>query len=411
VIPEQYRKTVLPSGLRIVSETIPYVRSLSIGVWIDIGSRDERPDESGISHFVEHAVFKGTNKRRTHHIAQYLEAVGGFLNAFTTKDTTCYYARILDKHRERALEILSDLVIYPAFPEREVEKEKQVILEEMKGAEDDPEDIINDHLDGILFGKHALAQPIIGTRDAVMSFNSDGLRDFINSRYTAQNIVISASGSLDHDKLVASCERKFAELPGGNRNKRTKPRKLKPKESVLQMSSQQSHLVMGRVVPGLCDADYYLLNVFNTLLGDGMSSRLFQNVREKFGYSYNVYSSLLFFEDTGVLSLYAGAENGTIHKAKSQMLKVLESLRNNNVSQRELQRAKEQVIGGIILGLESMDSRMHRLGRDELSIGKEIPVQEMLQQIQSIKLSDMEKTVETLCDTESFSTVLILPSD
>jgi len=410
-LPEAYKKTVLPSGLRIVSESIPYVSSLSIGVWIDVGSRDESKEQNGISHFVEHAVFKGTARRKTHHIAQYLEAVGGFLNAFTTKDSTCYYARVLDRHLGRAMEILSDLILNPAFPEREIEKEKQVIFEEMKSAEDDPEDIINDYLDEIVFARHPLSQPVIGTARAVNSFTSECLRRFVQTMYTSGRIVIAASGAVNHDELVALAEAKFSALPQGRPAKRRKPGRHPVKELVLRKPSQQSHLLMGIPVGGVRDDGYYALSVLNTLLGDGMSSRLFQNVREKYGYAYNVYSALASFEDAGIFSVYAGAENGAIYKARDLIIKTLEEVRKQACSKREIQRAMEQVIGGIILGLESMDNRMHRIGRDELSLGREIPVAEMVQTISALTADDIFEAAQTVCDPSKFTSVLILPVD
>ncbi|MAT39672.1 MAG: peptidase M16 [Ectothiorhodospiraceae bacterium] len=405
-----YRKTALESGLRIVTESIPSLRSVSIGVWINVGSRDESAEESGISHFVEHAVFKGTASRKTHHIAQYLETVGGYLNAFTTKDATCYYARILERHIQRAVNILADLVVHPAFREKEIGKEKNVILDEMRGIEDDQEDVINDHLDGLLFGKNPLSQPVIGTKQAIEDITQRSLFEFTRQHYTSDRIVIAAAGAVDHDELVRLVSAAFEGIPSGDAPKRRKPRTQKPKQVVLRKPIQQSHIMMGTTVPGTRSSASSALHVINTALGEGMSSRLFQRVRERFGYAYNVYSYLTQFEDTGVFGVYAGSENGSMDRAHGLIRKELETIRAKGLSSREIRRAKEQLIGGLIIGLESMDSRMHRIGKDELHIGEVASIDSLIDRVSSVTVDEVRQLCARFCDPAQYSEVRILPA-
>ena len=245
-----YRSSVLPSGLRIVTEQVPSVHSVALGIWIDAGSRDEDPRENGISHFIEHSVFKGTRSRRTHHIAQYLEAVGGYLNAFTTKDTTCYYARVLRPHLPRAVHLLADILMHPMFPQQEIQKEKQVIIEELRGAEDDPEDLVHERFEELLYGTHSLAQPVLGRERNITMFTRDDLVKFVRKHYTAENIVVAAAGAVDHDHLAALCAEEFAELKHGEPTGRIRPRKRKARREVHTRPIQQSHLVLGAMTGG-----------------------------------------------------------------------------------------------------------------------------------------------------------------
>lgn len=403
-----YRKTVLANGLRIVTETIPWVRSCAIGAWIDAGSRDETPAQNGIAHFIEHAVFKGTETRKTHQIAQYLEAVGGYVNAFTGKDSTCYYARVLDRHADRAITLLADLVGKPSFPEREIEREKQVIIDEMRSVDDDPEDVINDHFEQLLFGSHALSMPVIGTEQTVRGLSRGDLAAFTRTHYTAAATVIAASGNIDHDALVVRCAEAF-DLPAGTAVVRARPRSVKPRTLELRRSVQQAHIVMGRVVQGLRAPTTHALALLNAALGEGMSSRLFQRVREKAGYSYNVYSFTNLFEDVGVFAIYAGGETGNIDRMRRVIERELDDLVEHSLSARELNRAREQVAGSLLLGLESMSTRMNRLGRDELVFGYDTPIDRILEELYAVTPVDVQALAAHACDHRAYTSVVIVP--
>ncbi|MFZ1730709.1 MAG: pitrilysin family protein [Bacteroidota bacterium] len=407
---EVFRKSRLSSGLRVITEYVPSAHSLALGVWIDTGSRDETAGENGISHFIEHCVFKGTKRRRTHHIAQYLESVGGYLNAFTTKDNTCYYARVLQPHVGRAVHLLADILLHSVFPEKEVEKEKQVIIEEMHGAEDDPEDLAHEQFEEQLFGMHPLGQPIIGHEAEVLSFNRDMLHAFVQKHYVAENMVITAAGAVDHDVLVALCEKEFAGIPRGSVSRRRKPRVLPAKHTSVVRPIQQAHLVLGTSAAGYHDEKRHALAVLNAILGEGMSSRLFQRVRERYGYAYNIYSFLSMYNDVSTFGVYAAIEPGRVDRARDVILHELHGMQKQPVPMRELNRAKEQMIGSMLLGLESMTNRMSRLGRDELVFGRDIPVSDMITWLRTITAEDIHSLAAEIFSENALSSRTLLPS-
>lgn len=404
------RKSVLSNGLRLITEHVPSARSLALGVWIDAGSRDELPEENGISHFIEHCVFKGTKRRRTHHIAQYLESVGGYLNAFTTKDHTCYYARVLGPHVGRAVHLLADILLHSTFPEREVEKEKQVIIEEMRGAEDDPEDLLHDQFEQQIFGRHPLGQPIIGHEPQVLSFDRAKLHAFVRTHYVAENMVIAAAGAVDHDELRDLCEREFAGVPRGAAARRRRPRALRPQHTTVHRPVQQAHLVMGTIAPGYHDERRHALALLNAVLGEGMSSRLFQRVRERHGYAYNIYSFLSMFNDVSTIGIYAAVEPGRVDRAQALVIRELETLAREHVPTREMNRAKEQIIGTMLLGLESMTNRMSRLGRDELVYGRDVPVEDIVATLRAVDAEDVRSQARAYLSADVLSSRILLPA-
>lgn len=405
----RYEKSTLSNGMRVVTEHVPGIQSLAIGVWIDTGSRDERPAEAGMAHFMEHMVFKGTAHRKPHHIAQYLEAVGGYLNAWTTKDNTCYYARVLEPHLSRALHLLADLVQHATLPEREIEKEKGVIIEEMRGADDDPEDAIHDSFEAMLYGRHPLAHPVIGHEHSVRTFRRDSLQDFVGRHYVAENILVTAAGAVDHDVLCALCEKEFAALPRGARVRRRPPRSTRGGFRVEPRHVQQSHLVLGVAAEGMRTDRTLRLQVFSTLLGEGMSSRLFQRIRERHGYAYNIYSFSAMYADVSTLGVYAGVERGREERTRQLVLRELQELAARPVSVRELNRALEQSTGSMLLGLESMSSRMSRLGRDELVFGRDVPVRELLGSMRELTPEDMRMEAERLLQGDGPACVMFVP--
>lgn len=406
---ERINTTVLPNGVPVVSESVASVRSVALGFWINVGSRDEAPDEGGISHFIEHAVFKGTERRRTHHIAHYLESVGGYVNAFTGKDATCYYARVLDRHVPRAVDLLADLVIHPTFPEREIVKEKQVIAEEMRSIEDDPEDIINDFFEEQLFGRHPLGRPVIGTAESVNGLERETLRAFIHREYTAANLVIAAAGNVDHELLVALCEEALADLPAGTPRRRRPPSRRAPSHHSSVKSVQQAHYIAGLRVPGLRHSDSHALTMLNTLLGEGMGSRLFQRVRERHGVAYAVYSFLTLYEDAGVFGVYTSAEASAIDRCRDILRRELDLIATRPISPRELTRTREQAIGGMLIGLESMSTRMSRLGKDLLVYRRAIDIADVTRRLSAVTPDDILAVARYACDHGNYHSTMILP--
>lgn len=406
----QYQKSVLPSGLRVVTEHIPSVRSIAVGVWVQVGSRDEEGDEAGITHFIEHMVFKGTRRRRMHHIAQRMEAVGGYLNAFTTKEATCYYARALDEHLERSLDTTLDLVLRPALPEKDIEKEKEVVIEEMKMYEDQPEDLIFDRFEDIVYAGHPLARPVLGFPQTVRAFSREQLRAFIERHYTPARLVVAAAGNVRHERVVRLVERltqDLAEREGAHH--RVALPAYRPANHAEPRPTQQAHLVIGARAIGLCDERRSTLNVLHTLLGGGMSSRLNQNIREKYGFCYNIYSFANLLSDTGDAGVYMGAEATRAEKAQKLIRRELERLAAERVSARQLAQAKNQLKGSLMLGLESMSNRMMRLGRVELTFERYFSLDEITASIDATSEDDVRALAAEVFAPERLSTVLLLP--
>jgi predicted Zn-dependent peptidase len=407
-----YRKSVLPNGIRVVSEEIPYVRSISIGVWINVGSRDEHTQKNGISHFLEHMVFKGTERYSARQIATSLEGIGGYLNAFTTKEHTCYYARILDDHLPKALDVISDLVRYPRFDSREMEKEKKVILEELKNNEDDPDELIYDYFDDTVFHDHPLANPILGRSGSIKSFSMNDLESYLGGHYIPSGIVVAAAGNLKHEKLVATTEKYFGGIPKRRSapKRHPGPRRLRPGRLEFEKPFMQAHLLTGTIGYGINSPSRYSLMVLNTLLGEGMSSRLFQNIREKYGFAYSVYSFANLLSDTGNFGVYVGTDSKSIERTLELTYKELAKLKAEYVGKAELKRTKAQLKGMTVLGLESMTNRMMRLGSGEIYFGGYTGVQRVLKAIDAVTPDDVLELARKLFRVEKFSTVIIRPS-
>ncbi len=407
-----FQKTTLANGVRVLTETIPSVRSVSVGVWIATGSRDEAPSEAGISHFIEHMVFKGTARRRMHHIAQRLEAVGGYLNAFTSKEYTCFYARALDEHLGRAIDTVCDLVLQPNFPEKELEKEKDVVLEEMKMYDDAPEEAIFDRFESVVYRDHALGRPILGFPDTVRSFSRAQLLDFVAAHYTLDRIVLAVAGNATHEEVVALAEEAFSSarsLPV--ERARVPVNGYAPLQLVEQRPIQQAHLILGTRGYDIHHPRRSAVTVLNTVLGGGMSSRLNQNIRERYGYCYNIYSFLNTHSDTGDIGVYMGTDAAKVARAEKLILRELDKLVERSVSRRALNQAKNQVKGSIMLGLESMSNRMMRLGRQELLFERYFTLDEVLEELDQVTVEAVQEAAQTLFHPDRFSTVVLLPQE
>ncbi|MDX1547175.1 MAG: pitrilysin family protein [Rhodothermales bacterium] len=407
-----FEKTTLDNGVRVISEAIPSVRSVSVGVWIGAGSRDEGEQEAGISHFIEHMVFKGTVRRRMHHIARRLEAVGGYLNAFTSKEYTCFYARALDEHLGRAIDTVCDLVFEPNFPEKELEKEKEVVLEEMKMYEDNPEDVIFDRFESVIYRDHALGRPILGFPETVTSFTRPQLVRYMDRHYTPDKIVLAVAGNVEHSevvrlarKVIAATDRRPVDAPRGGVNG------YEPREVVEQRPIQQAHLILGARGVDIHDGRRSAATVLNTILGGGMSSRLNQNIRERYGYCYSIYSFLNMYSDTGDIGIYMGTDPSKVERSKKLIIRELERLAEKPVGPRALSQAKNQVKGSIMLGLESMSNRMMRLGRQELLFERYVTLDEVLEEIDAVTAGDLRAVADAYFDPRRFSTVVLLPSE
>ncbi len=408
-----YRKTTLENGIRVVTEQLPHVRSVSLGVWADVGSRDETPERNGLSHFLEHMVFKGTRNRNVREIAQSLESLGGYLNAFTTKEHTCFYARVLDAHVPQAMDVLADLVLNPTFDKKELEKEKQVVIEELRNSEDDPEDIIHDYFEKALFPNHALGNPIIGTEENLRRFQRSDLREYAAEHYQPHSLVVAAAGNLRHDDIVRFTRKHFGRLSAAaSRKQRGHGPGAAGQHGLREYKKpiQQSHVCLGSVAYSMKHKDRYALLILNGLLGEGMSSRLYQVIRERYGYAYAVYSFVTFLSDTGIFGIYIGTDQKNLDRSRTLAERELRRLAEKPVPAAELLRTKAQIKGNLMLGLESMSNRMMRLGGSELYLETYQLVDEVLQRIDGVTASDVRRVAVDLFALERFSTIVVRPS-
>ena len=357
-------------------------------------------------------VFKGTTNRSVKDIARSIESVGGYLNAFTGKEHTCYYARVLDEHTELAVDVLSDLVLNATLPAKDLEKEKGVVIEELKNAEDDPDDIIHDYFDKALFGSHPLGYPVIGTESNLRSFTRDDLSEYIEKHYVPHRMVLAAAGNVSHDKLVALAEKHFGLARKRSRAVgagRKKPQQYHPEKKEFKKPIQQAHICIGTQAWSIKSKHRYPTLVLNTLLGDGMSSRLFQNIREKYGFAYSVYSYATLMSDAGVFSAYIGTDKQHIDKSTDLILKEFENLRSNSVGKAELNRTKAQLKGSMMLSLESIPNRMMRLGTSELYFQDVSPIDGIIRQIDGVHQDDIQAIGNELFREDRLSKVVIHP--
>lgn len=361
-----YHKTVLPSGIRVISERVPAVNSVSVGIWVHVGSRDEPAGVSGISHFIEHMLFKGTDKRSALEIARALESLGGSINAFTSREYTCYYVRILGNHLARAMEVLSDIINHPSMASPDLRKERQVILEEIKDTIDSPSEYVHDLFVEKMWASHPLGQPILGTADTVKSMRRPAVLDFLAAHYTSPNIVMAGTGGVSHQALV-EITKKYFPWPNGNAiEDGASPHMPGRHIAAVNKRSKQSHVCLGFPSFGFSDARRYALGALNTYLSSGMSARLFQKVREEAGYCYNIYSYQELFRDSGFFCVYFGADAKYVISALRIIMKELRRLKETLLGRAEMAKIKEQMKGSLMLSQESMYNRMNRIAQQEL---------------------------------------------
>ncbi|TWI55209.1 M16 family metallopeptidase [Halalkalibacter nanhaiisediminis] len=378
----------LDNGVRILAENISTVRSISIGVWIGTGSRNERKHENGISHFLEHMFFKGTQTRSAADIAESFDRIGGQVNAFTSKEYTCYYAKVLDEHAEFAVDVLSDMFFNSVFDEEELRKEKNVVYEEIKMVDDTPDDIVHDLLSEASYGTHSLGFPILGTVSTLETFNGDTLREYMDRFYTGDHVVISVAGNIS-DEVIEQLKTIFADVSPTTYEHKDETPVFLPNTIVRKKETEQAHLCLG--YPGLSigEKDVYALVLLNNLLGGSMSSRLFQEIREKRGLCYSVFSYHSSYQDSGMLTVYAG----TAHQQLDDLAKALQQttlrLADEGMNEKELTNGKEQLKGSLMLSLESTNSRMTRNGKNELLLKKHRTLDEVLDEINSVSLAQV----------------------
>ncbi|MFQ6398224.1 M16 family metallopeptidase [Nocardia sp. KC 131] len=396
------RRTVLPGGLRVVTEHVPGVRSASIGVWVGVGSRDEGPTVAGAAHFLEHLLFKATPTRSALDIAQAMDAVGGELNAFTAKEQTCYYAHVIDEDLALAVDMVSDVVLNGLCRASDVDVERQVVLEEIAMRDDDPEDLVGDAFLSALFGDHPIGRPVIGSIESIESMRAAQLRGFHTRRYRPDRMVVAVAGNVEHEHTVELVHRAFADrldpvaAPAPRREGRFRPHS-EPELHRIHRDSEQAHLAFGVRAFGRHEGEQrWPLSVLNTVVGGGLSSRLFQRIREERGLAYSVYSGVDTFADTGAFSVYIGCQPENLGKVASLARGALEEVAADGITDAECARAKGSLRGGLVLGLEDSASRMNRIGRSELSYGNHRSVSETLARIDAVTTEEVSAIAATL---------------
>lgn len=376
------RVTTLKNGLRVVSDTMRQVETVSLGTWIDVGTRYEPPELHGISHLLEHMIFKGTKTRSATNIAEEIEAVGGYLNAYTSREHTSYYSRVLKEDVPLAVEILGDILLNSVFDDQELAREKDVILQEIGQVQDTPDDLVFDNLQAMAFPGQALGRSILGTEESVSSFDRESLQHYMRPHYTATNIIFVAAGNLEHEKLVALVEKHFEKTSTGNKQTFTKAA-YQGGQSKLDRDLEQLHLTLGFKNCSYHDEGYYAGQIYATILGGGMSSRLFQEVREKRGYAYSVYAFNATHADTGLFSIYAGTGPEYVGDLIPVITDQMKSL-TGTLLQPELSRAKTQLKTGLLTSLESTTRRIEQMGHQMITFGRVIPLSELVENVEAV---------------------------
>jgi predicted Zn-dependent peptidase len=407
-----FAKTVLDNGIRVISHEMPDHRSASVGIWVENGSRHESDQQNGISHFIEHLLFKGTERRSAAQIAEEMDAVGGVINAFTSKEHTCYYAKVLDENLPLAIDLLTDIFLHSNFDAEEIERERSVILQEISQAEDTPDDYVHDLFSVDFFKDHPLARPICGRAETVNHFQREDFLSFFKSRYRPRRVVVAAAGHLRHDELAKEMS---AQL-GSVNDSANGPFSSREGESAPEMhngvfahpkSLEQVHLCLGMAGIPQCDPKRYSGYILNTLLGGGMSSRLFQEIREKRGKAYSVYSFSSSYKDVGYLGVYAGTSLEAVEEVVELVLKELRNLAAGDITDDELRRTQGQLVGSMMLGLESTDSWMSHIARNEIYFSRPITTDEICNSIRAVSRDDVVDLARALFRSEGMALTLL----
>ena len=400
--------TRLPNGVSVITEVMPHVRSVSVGVWVGTGSRRESPEQNGITHFIEHMLFKGTTGRSAEEIARSVDSIGGNLDAFTAKELVCYNTKVLDEHLSLAFDVLADLVLHPLFREEDIAKEKGVILEELKMEEDNPDYLVHEIFTANFWKDHPLGKPILGTKDTIKRFDRLAVEGYYRAEYVPENTVITAAGRLTHHGLVDLARRHFEALPSG----RQPPADTSPGTHARialrnKKSLEQVQLCLGVPSYPLPHEERFTCYILNTLLGGGMSSRLFQNIREKQGLAYAVFSELNPYRDTGCLSIYAGTSAEAAGKVVELILKEFRQLKQELVPEDELRRAKDHLKGSLMLSLESTSSRMSNLARQEMYFGRFFSLDELVESIETVTADHIQLIAQKFFDQKQIALTVL----
>jgi predicted Zn-dependent peptidase len=406
---EDIRKTRLDNGIRIITRRIPHVRSVSMGVWVDAGARDESAEESGISHFIEHMIFKGTTRRSAYQIAKEFDVIGGHTNAFTSMETTCYHAKVMDAHLPTMTDILCDILLNSVFDDREVEKERPVIFQEIGMVEDTPEEYIHILAEHAYWGEHPLGRPVLGGRENVTRFDADTIRDFFRRAYQPEGIVIAAAGNLEHQQLLDLVAPTFETIPPGRFLPERMPARGHAQVAVHHRDLEQVHVCFEAGGVSVTDPRRYAFSLLNTILGGNMSSRLFQEVREDRGLAYTIYSFMSSYIDTGLFGVYTAVAPQSVRECVAVVLAELERIKTDPVSPEELRDAKEYTKGCLHLSVENVDSQMVRLAQNEIHFGEFISIDEIVSRIEAVTEADIRRLARDLFTPDASALTFLGP--
>lgn len=404
-----FQKVTLDNQMSILTEQVPHVRSVAVGFWVDVGSRDEKNENNGISHFLEHLMFKGTARRTAKQIAEALDAVGGQLNAFTTKEYTCYYARVLDEYFDLAVDLLSDMLFESKFDAQDIDRERNVILEEIKMYEDAPDELVHDIFAGSMWQGHALGRPIIGTAEVIAGITRDQILDFYKTYYNPGKMIAAVAGNISHEEVMAKLRPLFEGKKGISPARIMTP--PTPRRDIIcrGKETEQVHLCVGTPGLNLDHENIYVFQIISTILGGGLSSRLFQEIREQRGLVYSVYSYHSSYHDTGLFCVYAGLSKQNVDEVLELIFKQVRDIQVNGVKEEELQRAKDQLKGNLLLSLENVNTRMSRLGKSQLYLGKVIPPEEIVTKLNKVTAAEIQDLALEMLKPEYFSLAAIGP--
>ena len=403
------QKTVLPNGIQVVTEEIPSVHSVSVGIWVEAGSRDERSEENGISHFIEHMLFKGTQRRSARQIAKEIDAVGGILNAFTSKEFSSFYAKVMAEHLPVALDLLFDLYLNSLFAAEELEKERQVIVQEINMVEDTPDEYIHDLFSQSFWPHHPLGLPILGRLNTISRMDRRTLKGFFLKHYLQIPPIIVAAGKLKHEDLLRPVQEALRKIRPRPKERKIHPPRPHPQSQVKNKQLEQVHLLLGTQGFSVVHPRRYAFTILNTILGGGMSSRLFQEVREKRGLAYSVYSFASSFVDSGLLGVYVGTGDHTLNRVLQVILREMKRLAENSIRPKELRSAKEQLKGNLLLSLESTDSRMSRLAKNEIFFHRFVSTEEIIEGIEKVSAEEISSLAQEIFRPDSFSLTVLGP--
>jgi predicted Zn-dependent peptidase len=402
------RREVLPNGLTIITEEMKHIRSVSIGIWMKTGSRDEDLPWNGISHFIEHMVFKGTQHRSAEEIARQVDSIGGNMDAFTAKECISFSIKVLDEHVPIALDVLSDLVLNPVFAVQDISRERGVILEEIKMDEDNPDYLVHEIFTQNFWKDHPLGRPILGTRDTVKRFDRTPVFDFYSERFSPGNMIITAAGYLNHDRFVELAAQHFQDMKPKSNGFHSAPPKIIPKIILRNKKSlEQVQICVGVPSYPITHERRHTSYILNTLLGGGMSSRLFQNIRERQGLAYAIYSDLNPYRDTGCLSIYAGTSRESAIKVVECIVSEFRRLKSEMVAEDELRRSKDQLKGSLMLSLESSNARMSNLARQEMYFDRFYSLDELIAKIEAVTAEEIQELANQFFSTESIAVTVL----